>query len=82
MKNQYVCDIGDYGKYGLLRFLAQHGIRIGINWYLTKNDFSTDGNKTKYLEKDSEGIYDPVVFNGLKAIAERYDQMYYKEGRG
>ena len=26
MKNQYVGDIGDYGKYGLLRFLAQHGI--------------------------------------------------------
>ena len=31
MKNQYVGDIGDYGKYGLLRFLARQGIRIGIN---------------------------------------------------
>ena len=27
MKNQYVGDIGDYGKYGLLHFLAEHGIR-------------------------------------------------------
>lgn len=30
MKNQYVGDIGDYGKYGLLRFIAAHNIRIGI----------------------------------------------------
>jgi hypothetical protein len=30
MKNQYVGDIGDYGKYGLLRFLANRGIRIGV----------------------------------------------------
>ena len=44
MKNQYVGDIGDYGKYGLLRFLAGHGIKIGINWYLTKDDGSADGN--------------------------------------
>ena len=38
MKNQYVGDIGDYGKYGLLRFLSNRGIKIGINWYLTKDD--------------------------------------------
>ena len=30
MKNQYVGDIGDYGKYGLLRFLAKHGICIEV----------------------------------------------------
>lgn len=29
MKNQYVGDIGDYGKYGLLRYLAEIRIRIG-----------------------------------------------------
>ena len=46
MKNQYVGDIGDYGKYGLLRFLSNHGIRIGINWYLTENDRSNDGRFT------------------------------------
>ncbi len=75
MKNQYVCDIGDYGKYGLLRFLAQHGFRIGVNWYLTDNDGSSDGNKTAYLEKDSERNYDPVVYDSLRAIAERSGQM-------
>ena len=58
MKNQYVGDIGDYGKYGLLRFLAERGIQIGVNWYLTKDDGSTDGKFTKYLEISSEAVYD------------------------
>ena len=47
MKNQYLGDIGDYGKYGLLRFLASKGIQIGVNWYLTKNDNSNDGRGTQ-----------------------------------
>jgi hypothetical protein len=44
MKNQYVGDIGDYGKYSLLRFLSLHGIQIGINWYLTENDQSSEAH--------------------------------------
>ena len=66
MKNQYVGDIGDYGKYGLLRFLAGHGIKIGINWYLTENDRSADGKFTDYLKRPEERIYDPVLFDVLK----------------
>ena len=53
MKNQYVGDIGDYGKYGLLRFLANRGIKIGVNWYLTDDDGSSDGKFTKYLKKQA-----------------------------
>ena len=34
MKNQYFGDIGDYGKYGLLRWLAGQGLSIAVNWYL------------------------------------------------
>ena len=70
MKNQYVGDIGDYGKYGLLRFLAKHGICIGVNWYLTENDESTDGKFTDYLkDKDSpDRLYDPELFDALRKI--------------
>ena len=74
MKTQYVGDIGDYGKYSLLRYIALHGIRIGVNWYLTDNDGSTDGKFTKYVEKDSEKVYDPVVFEELKNIVEQNEQ--------
>ena len=68
MKNQYVGDIGDYGKYGLLRFFADHDIRIGINWYLTENDGSSDGKFTNYLNNPEDRIYDPELFDSLKEI--------------
>lgn len=74
MKNQYVGDIGDYGKYGLLKFLANQGIRIGINWYLTENDGSTDGKFTKYLEKKENEEYDPELFGALCKVAFREDK--------
>ncbi|WP_028506143.1 hypothetical protein [Ruminococcus sp. FC2018] len=66
MKNQYVGDIGDYGKYGLLRFLAGKGINIGVNWYLTKDDGSKDGKFKDYLSKDEFGCYDNELFKMLK----------------
>ena len=69
MKNQYIGDIGDYGKYGLLRFLSRHGIRIGVNWYLTKDDKSNDGKMTEYLKNDDEAVYDSELFYTLKNIA-------------
>lgn len=72
MKNQYVGDIGDYGKYGLLRFLDFYGYRLGVNWYLTKNDGTSDGSQTGYLEDDRDDgdkIYDPNLFEALRAIA-------------
>ena len=50
MKDQYVGDIGDFGKYGLLRYLNGRSLRIGVNWYLTPRDGRTDGNHTEYLE--------------------------------
>ena len=71
MKNQYVGDIGDYGKYGLLRFLAGQGIKIGVNWYLTDDDKSADGKFTKYLENPAERVCDPELFDALKKIVAR-----------
>ena len=73
MKNQYVSDIGDYGKYGLLRFLADHGVRIGVNWYLTEDDGSSDGKFTKYLKEDLKKApkrnCDEELFDALQKIA-------------
>ena len=74
MKNQYVGDIGDYGKYGLLRFLASHGIKIGVNWFLTENDGSTDGQFTTYLKNPADRVYDPELFDALQNIADHPDK--------
>ena len=70
MKNQYVGDIGDYGKYSLLRTFINAGVKIGINWYLTENDDSNDGKFTDYLKKKDEyRRYDQDIFDVIKKIA-------------
>ena len=47
---------------------------LGINWYLTKNDESSDGKFTDYLDKDTESIIDPTVFNTLKKIVKEHER--------
>lgn len=74
MKNQYVGDIGDYGKYGLLRFLASNDIKIGVNWYLTKYEDTSDGKFTKYLTEDKNKAYreyDRNLFDQLEPIVKK-----------
>ena len=77
MKNQYAADLGDYGKYGLFRFLARKGIRIGVNWYLTADDGTKDGKFTDYLENTRENgdmQYDAELFCALQAIAAKKEK--------
>lgn len=64
MKNQYVGDIGDYGKYSLLRAFAEEGVKVGVNWYLTDNDGSNDGKFVDYLKMGSceAGIPECLTF--------------------
>lgn len=69
MRNQYFGDIGDYGKYGLLRFLASGGVTIAVNWYLMPDDSSSnDGNMRGYLEKDVNRRYDPELYDVIKTL--------------
>ncbi len=74
MKNQYVGDIGDFGKYSLFRAFAEAGVKVGINWYLTADDASNDGKFTDYLQKDDLRWYAPDVFDELKKIAVLQDK--------
>jgi hypothetical protein len=68
MKNQYFGDVGDYGKYSLLRFLANHGIKIAVNWYLTADDGSNDGKHITYLNDAKNRRYDPEIYDVLKTM--------------
>lgn len=83
MKNQYVGDIVDYGKYGLLRFLMGSGVKIGVNWYLTPNDNRADGKYVEYLDDARMREYDALVYDEMSRLASRQDktvQMVEKSG--
>ena len=79
MQDRYAGDIGDYGKYGLLRWLCradEHGpaLSLGVLWYLVPNGSGTDGSKIGYLTKPGEGLRgcDEPLFLALgKLVAER-----------
>jgi hypothetical protein len=66
MKNQYFGDINDYLKYGLLRCLADAGLRIGVCWMLTPDDVRSDGRKVSYLSDPEQWRgFDPNLFDSL-----------------
>ena len=74
MNNQFVGDIGDYTKLGLLRELEWSGFSIGINWYLTPDvSRKTGGGHTGYLDERKCGEKernkpDPDLVNLLRSI--------------
>lgn len=69
MQNKYVGDFGDFGKYALLRYLAQTCLPLGINWYLTPDESNgNDGRHTSYLQNDHMIGYDDEVFLLLQRL--------------
>ena len=52
MQNMYVGDIGDYGKYGLLKAIMPSISKLGIVWYLvTDENHLNDGKYIDYLSE-------------------------------
>lgn len=70
MQDNYVGDIGDYGKYGLLREVCSKGIPLAVNWYRTASkEGETDGKFTSYLSQPQfYREYDPSLFDRLHKI--------------
>jgi hypothetical protein len=77
MKNQYVGDIGDFAKYYLLRKLAERKLKngknvvIGVNWYLTDDDDSSEGGQVGYLFNRNSDEYkadDHMLYDMLRCI--------------
>ena len=67
MKDQYVGDIGDYTKLGLLRVIENAEFSIGVNWYYTPNDGGNDGKKAGYLDSPCD-TPDTDLFKELHGI--------------
>ena len=62
MQNRYAGDIGDFGKFGLLKAIEGQNLKVGVNWYLTepideKEKMKNDGKhgiKEKFKSCDEE----------------------------
>ncbi len=69
MQDNYVGDIGDYGKYGLLRKICSEGVSLAVNWYKVtpkKIGGQDDGKYINYLSKPNiYRLYDPFLFDSL-----------------
>ena len=80
MQDNYVGDIGDYGKYGLLRAIVSQKLELAVNWYKvwpkklfekgikrrTACNKQNDGKYVSYLDKPEQyRYYDPELFDCL-----------------
>lgn len=63
MQDRYVADVGDFGKYGLLRCLAgitcetkKDKLKLGVIWYLTPSCLGNpnDGKHLYYLDNQTK----------------------------
>jgi hypothetical protein len=69
MQNKYVGDIGDFGKYGLLRWLSPAWQRLGVVWCLVPDErHLNDGRHVDYLARRKYRECDPELFETLKSI--------------
>ncbi len=73
MQNRYVGDVGDFGKYGLLRSLSA-GLSLGVVWYLAPDEgHNADGKHVSYLEPSAANLAryggcDRELYNALAEI--------------
>jgi len=83
MQNCYVGDVGDFGKYGLLRALClrssdgNRSLSLGVVWYLVPDEgHNADGKHTSYLKPTAVNVTqykgcDPALYAGLAEIVRR-----------
>jgi len=73
MQNRYVGDVGDYGKYSLIRRLCGSEtrplVRPGVVWCLFHDEtFNNDGKHTSYLTNPEFARLDPDLHASLHSI--------------
>jgi hypothetical protein len=81
MQNRYACDVGDFGKYGLLKALCnpaslpdESSLKLGVVWYLVPDEKdNADGKYKDYLNpsyRDSEKFKncDSLLYEKLQEL--------------
>ncbi len=84
MQNRYVGDVGDFGKYGLLRHItgqreispSDSDLRLGVAWYLYPDEsHNADGKYTGYLDDTPANhsrfrACDPDLYDAMRHLVE------------
>ncbi|MCP2082229.1 UNVERIFIED_ORG: hypothetical protein J2W74_003415 [Methylorubrum zatmanii] len=72
MQDRYVGDVGDFGKYALLRKLAagaRDRLQLGVIWYRYPNEtHNGDGRHVAYLDNAAYAALDPGLHMGLAQL--------------
>jgi hypothetical protein len=74
MQHRYVGDVGDFGKFGLLRALCGESdaspLKLGVVWYLVPDEsHNEDGKHTRYLDRLPRfRNCDPELYDGLRQL--------------
>ena len=78
MQDLYVGDIGDFGKYGLLRKVCGSDLTLAINWYKVSPKTLNKQNDGRYIDYLSQPkqyrYYDTVLFDTLQTIVLKESQ--------
>ena len=65
MRDRFVGDVGDFGKYGLLRALCGRDLRLGVVWYYVGDRMTT------YLRDPGRfSACDPQLFETLRKVVD------------
>lgn len=81
MQDRYAGDVGDFGKYGLLRSLCREdkygpALRLGVLWYRfigKEPDAPNDGKDTGYLSSQRSALFekcDPELFAMMRKVVQ------------
>ncbi|NYZ11603.1 hypothetical protein HL658_03505 [Azospirillum sp. RWY-5-1] len=76
MQDRYTFDVGDFGKYGLLRAICGSkpitpNLSLGVVWYLTPDEqHNADGKHLSYLlvEKPEYSLCDPGLYYEMRRL--------------
>jgi hypothetical protein len=73
MQNRYIGDVGDFGKFALLRALCQSSkLRLGVIWCLYPDEnHNSDGRHIGYLRRPTIRKLDPQLFDELGFLVNR-----------
>lgn len=72
MQHKYFGDIGDLGKYGLLKHIASSGYKLGVNWCLYPPENNNDGQYINYFTNARLKECDIDVFEALQKLMSKW----------